>query len=118
MRWALPKSLNGILLLGLAAVAVPLLFAILYATIQMRRLASFSEDMVNESVQTTRLSQDMFGQIASLERAARLYQVLKDETVLATWREHDGRLAATVEQRGASTSSMRRCHSPPGNGSV
>jgi two-component system, NtrC family, sensor histidine kinase GlrK len=98
MRWALPKSLNGILLLGLAAVAVPLLFAILYATIQMRRLAAFSEDLVIESVQTTRLSQDMFGQIASLERAARLYQVLKDPSVLSTWREHDGRLSSTVEQ--------------------
>ena len=39
MRWVFPKSLHGILLLGLAAVALPLLFAILYATDQMRNFA-------------------------------------------------------------------------------
>lgn len=97
MRWAIPKSLNGILSLGLAAVAVPLLFAILYATIEMRRLATFSETLVIDSVQTTRLSQDMFGQIASLERTARLYQVLRSPQVLTTYQEHDERLTASVQ---------------------
>ena len=38
MRWLLPKSLNGFLLLGLGVIAVPLLVAILHATMQMRRL--------------------------------------------------------------------------------
>jgi len=98
MRLPLPKSLNGYLLLGFAMVAVPLLVAIAHATIQMRRLTTFSQGLVIESVQTTRLSQDMFNQIASLERAARLYQVLGGSTVLATFREHDERLSATVEQ--------------------
>ena len=96
MRWAIPKSLNGILSLGLAAVAAPLLFAILYATIEMSRLASFSESLVIESVQTTRLSQDMFGQIASLERAARLYQILHSPQVLTTYQEHDELLTTSV----------------------
>lgn len=97
MRLGLPKSLNGFLLLGMASIAVPLVFAVVNATFQIRRLTTFSQTLVQESVQTTRLSQDMFGQIASLERAARLYQVLGDPSVLSTFREHDGRLAATVE---------------------
>ncbi len=96
MRLSLPKSLNGFLLLGMAIIAVPLLAAIINATFQIRQLTTFSQLLVQESVQTTRLSQDMFGQIASLERAARLYQVLGDASVLATFREHDERLATTV----------------------
>ena len=100
MRLGLPKSLNGFLLLGMAVIAVPLLAAIVNATFQIRRLTTFSQALVQESVQTTRLSQDMFGQVASLERAARLYQVLGDASVLANFREHDGRLAVTVETLG------------------
>ena len=46
----------------------------------MRRLADTSQRLVADSVQTTRLSQDMYAQIALLERSARLYQVLGDPT--------------------------------------
>ena len=60
MRVALPKSLNGYLLLGIGVIAVPLLVAILHATFQMRQLADFSQALVNESVRTTELIQDMF----------------------------------------------------------
>jgi two-component system sensor histidine kinase GlrK len=96
MRWLLPKSLNGFLLLGLSVLAGPLLFAILNAPVQMRRLADNSQRLVVDSVQTTRLSQDLYAQIALLERSARLYEVLGDPTVLAAFREHDQRLSAIV----------------------
>jgi two-component system, NtrC family, sensor histidine kinase GlrK len=96
MRWLLPKSLNGYLLLGIGVITVPLLIAILHATIEMRRLTSFSQRLVLESVQTTRLSQNMFEQISSLERAARLYQVLGEPKLLAAFDEHDNSLATTI----------------------
>src|SRR5665213_1327031 len=96
MRWLLPKSLNGFLLLGLSVLAGPLLFAILNATVQMRRLADSSQRLVVDSVQTTRLSQDLYAQIALLERSARLYEVLGDATVLASYRQHDQRLSVIV----------------------
>jgi len=98
MRRVLPKSLNGILLLGLAMVTIPLLLAILYATIQMRRFATVSENLVNASVQTTRLTQEISAQIPSVERAARQYQVLKSEQVLASYQERDDALAYGVAQ--------------------
>ena len=72
MRWPRPKSLHGFLLLGLAIIALPLLLAMLNATVQMRRLTLASQRLVIESVQTTRLTQSMFSRIASLDRAARL----------------------------------------------
>src|ERR1700690_2969123 len=96
MRWLLPKSLNGFLLLGLSVLAGPLLFAILNATVQMRRLADTSQRLVADAVQTTRLSQDLYAQIALLERSARLYEVLGDPPVLAAFRAHDQRLGAIV----------------------
>jgi two-component system sensor histidine kinase GlrK len=98
MRWPRPKSLHGFLLAGLAIIAVPLLAAMLNATVQMRRLTEASQQLVLESVQTTRLTQNMFGQIASLERAARLYQVMGSATVLAAFHEHDAALAGTLRE--------------------
>jgi two-component system sensor histidine kinase GlrK len=93
MRWLLPKSLNGFLLLGLVVLAGPLLFALLNATVQMRRLAGVSQRLVANSVRTTRTSQDMFAQLALLERSARLYLVLTDPSVLAAFRQHDQRIS-------------------------
>jgi two-component system sensor histidine kinase GlrK len=98
MRQVFPKSLHGILLLGLAAVALPLLFAILYATDQMRNFAESSEALVNESVQTTRLAQDAITQVTSLERAAGQYLVLQNDTTLNTWRDNDARLSTLAQE--------------------
>jgi hypothetical protein len=92
MPWLLPKSLNGLLLLGLGILAGPLLLAIVHAAIQMRHLSDASQQLVADSVQTTRLSQDMYSQIALLERSARLYQVLGEPAVLAAFREHETKL--------------------------
>ncbi|MGA8709058.1 MAG: HAMP domain-containing sensor histidine kinase [Steroidobacteraceae bacterium] len=97
MRWLLPKSLNGFLLLGLSVLAGPLLLAILNATVHMRHLADNSQRLVADGVRTTRLSQDLYAQIALLERSAKLYQVLGDATVLAAFRDHDQRLSTIVE---------------------
>jgi two-component system sensor histidine kinase GlrK len=96
MRWLLPKSLNGFLLVGLIVLAGPLLVAMLNATVQMRRLADTSQRLVADGVQTTRLSQDLYAQIALLERSARLYQVLGDDSVLTAFRDHDSRLSVIV----------------------
>jgi two-component system, NtrC family, sensor histidine kinase GlrK len=96
MRWLLPKSLNGFLLVGLIVLAGPLLVAMLNATVQMRRLADTSQRLVADGVQTTRLSQDLYAQIALLERSARLYEVLGDDSVLTAYRDHDTRLSTIV----------------------
>ena len=98
MRWALPKSLNGFLLLGIGVITVPLLAAILHATFEMRRLTAFSQRLVLESVQTTRTLQNLFEERSALERAARLYQVLGSSKLLAAFDEHDAALTATVQQ--------------------
>ena len=109
MRALLPTSLNGYLLLGISVITVPLLAAILHATIEMRRLTAFSQRLVLESVQTTRVLQNMFEERSGLERAARLYQVLGGAKLLTVFNEHDSALNATlVELRGLLRSESAR----------
>jgi two-component system sensor histidine kinase GlrK len=86
------------MLVGLALIAVPLLIAILTAVLQIRDLADTGQKIVIQGVTGARASQELFGQIASLERTARLYQVLKDPKLLDLYGTQDGRLSATREQ--------------------
>src|SRR6516165_3249398 len=98
MRWARPKSLSGLMLFGLALMAVPLLAAVLYAVLQIRDLADTGQKIVIQGVTGAHASQALFGQIASLERTARLHAVLKDPKLLDAYRTQDERLSSTGEK--------------------
>jgi two-component system sensor histidine kinase GlrK len=86
------------MLLGLAVVAVPLLAAILTATLQIRDLANRGQQIARQGVTGARASQALFGQIASLERTARLHDVFGTPNFLDLYRTQDERLSATREQ--------------------
>ncbi len=98
MRVALPRSLNGYLLLGIGVITVPLLAAILHATIEMRRLTVFSQQLVNESVRTTELIQDMFEERNTLGQKAQVYAVLGGNQDLASFDKSDAALRATMKE--------------------
>jgi len=98
MQWGRPKSLSGLMLVGLVFMAGPLLVAILTAVLQIRDLASTGQKIVVQGVTGARASQALFAQIASLERTARLYEVLADPKLLEVYRGQDERLSATREQ--------------------
>ena len=86
------------MLFGLALMAVPLLAAILTAVLQIRDLSDTGQKIVLQGVSGARASQALFGQIASLERTARLHEVLKDPKLLEAYRTQDERLSSTREQ--------------------
>jgi two-component system, NtrC family, sensor histidine kinase GlrK len=86
------------MLIGLALIAVPLLIAILTAVLQIRDLADTGQKIVIQGVTGARASQALFGQIASLERTARLHEVLNDPKLLELYRTQDERLSVTREQ--------------------
>ncbi len=96
MRRLLPKSLNGYLLLGLGIFTLPLLAAITHATIQLQRLTASGQHLVLESVQVTRLSQDLYEQLAQMERTARLYAVVGDPQLLAAYGSRDTELGTLL----------------------
>ncbi|MBS0419177.1 MAG: HAMP domain-containing histidine kinase [Proteobacteria bacterium] len=110
MQWARPKSLSGLMLLGLALIAVPLLVAVLTAALQIRQLADTGQKIVVEGVTAARASQELFSEISSLERTARLYDVLNDSNLLELYRRQDARLTATriqLERRNQSPTSRK-----------
>ncbi|HSY45835.1 MAG TPA: HAMP domain-containing sensor histidine kinase [Steroidobacteraceae bacterium] len=90
--------MSGLMLVGLALIAVPLLIAILTAVLQIRDLAETGQKIVVQGVTGARASQSLFEQIASLERTARLYGVLNDPKLLDLYRTQDEGLSDTREQ--------------------
>ncbi|MBV8974020.1 MAG: HAMP domain-containing histidine kinase [Sinobacteraceae bacterium] len=96
------------MLFGLAAIAVPLVAAVLTAVLQIRDLSDTGQKIVIQGVTGARASQALFGQIASLERTARLHGVLKDPKLLELYRTQDQRLSTTREQLHTLTSGEAR----------
>ena len=66
MRLPRLKSLTGLMLLGLAFIAGPLLVAVIDAAFQIRSLAAASQELVTVGVNSARLSQSLFADINSL----------------------------------------------------
>jgi two-component system sensor histidine kinase GlrK len=98
MSWIRPKSLSGLMLLGLAVIAVPLLVAILNAALQIRALADTSRQLVVEGVGAARESQDLLAHIGRLERTTLYYRLLADPKLLDVYREQAAELTATRAQ--------------------
>ncbi|HYL71272.1 MAG TPA: HAMP domain-containing sensor histidine kinase [Candidatus Dormibacteraeota bacterium] len=109
MQWVRPKSLSGLMLVGLALIAGPLLAAIVTALLQMRNLADRGHRIIVEGVAAARASQTLYAQIASLERTARLFNVLNDRKMLEVYRTQDEQLTLTRDQlRRHATDDTRR----------
>ncbi len=98
MQWLRPKSLSGLMLFGLGLLALPLMFAIITAALQIRTLATTGQKIVIAGVTYARASQQLLSQIASLERTARLYDVLNDPESRTLYEQEDQALASTRAQ--------------------
>src|ERR1017187_3146587 len=98
MRFPRPKSLSGLMLIGFTIVAAPLLFAIVNAAVQMNRLSTRSEQLVLHGVRGTRNNQRMFEEIGSLERTARLYQIIGSADLLDVSARTQEPLVATLNE--------------------
>ncbi len=78
MRFPRPRSLNGLILVGFGLVALPLLIAVIWALINLDRVAEQSEQLVFTGVAAAENNRRINEQLSSLERAARQYQILKN----------------------------------------
>jgi two-component system sensor histidine kinase GlrK len=104
MRFRRPRSLNGLLLVGFGIVCLPLLIALIWALVNLDRLAAQSEQLVTTGVSTAENNQLLTEQLGSLERVARQYQVLRNADSLQLLRQDldalDARLAAMEQLTG------------------
>jgi two-component system sensor histidine kinase GlrK len=92
-----PQSLSGLILLGFIVVAMPLLFGTINAAIEMRSLSNASERLVTNGVAATQYTQAIVRQVASLERTARLFQILRRDGLLETFRQNHRLLVQTLD---------------------
>ncbi len=92
-----PRSLSGLILVGFAAVALPLLLGTFSAAVEMRNLSTASERLVANGVAATQYTQAIVRQVASLERTARLYQIIRRPTLLQVFQQNRSVLGTTLD---------------------
>src|SRR5690606_26155393 len=97
MRLPRPNSLSSLMLTGFALVSIPLLLGVVRSATKVRNLSETSAQLVRSGVQATHYTQQLFQQIAPVERSARLYQVLGDPGVLEVYRDSRDRLLTTLQ---------------------
>ena len=78
MKFPRPRSLNGLLLVGFGLIALPLLVAVIWALVNLDRVAEQSERLVSTGVTAAENNRRLEEQLGTLERVARQYQVLRN----------------------------------------
>jgi two-component system sensor histidine kinase GlrK len=98
MKFRGPKSLNGLILVGFGLVALPLLIAVFWALFNLDKLAEQSEQLVVTGVMAAENNRQLEQQVASLERVARQFLVLKNEDSLLLLQQDSTALEATLDK--------------------
>jgi two-component system sensor histidine kinase GlrK len=76
MKFYRPRSLNGLILVGFGLVGLPLLVAVIWALVNLDRLAEQSEKLVFTGGAAAENNRQLEEHLISLERVARQHQVL------------------------------------------
>ena len=97
MKIRRPQSLNGLILVGFGLVALPLLFAIIWALINLDRLAAQSERLVVTGVSVAEQNRLLAEQVGSLDRLARQFVAISDPELLTLMRQDLGTIEATLD---------------------
>jgi two-component system sensor histidine kinase GlrK len=97
MKFHRPRSLNGLILVGFGLVALPLLVAVIWALVNLDRLAEQSEQLVVTGVSSAENNRQLSQQVGSLERVSRTYLVLRDQENLALLQQDLASLEATLD---------------------
>ncbi|MEM9335750.1 MAG: ATP-binding protein [Pseudomonadota bacterium] len=98
MKFRRPQSLNGLILLGFGLVALPLLVAVIWALVNLDRLASQSEELVDTGGRVAEYNRRLEGSIISLERSASQHAVLQSGETLDIMRQDLRRLNARLAE--------------------
>jgi two-component system sensor histidine kinase GlrK len=91
-----PKSILRLILVGFSLVALPLIAALVVATVSVDRLMSHSQRTLFQSVLITQSSQVLVEAITAMERNASQYQVLGDKVLFDVYEENHARFVDTA----------------------
>jgi len=96
-----PQSLNGLILVGFGLVALPLLIAVIWALVNLDRLAEQSEQLVISGVSAAENNRQLAEQVGSLERVARQFVILRNEDSIALLNQDMEALESTLNDMSA-----------------
>jgi two-component system sensor histidine kinase GlrK len=83
-----PKSILRLILTGFSLVALPLVVALVIATLSVERLVTHGQQALLQSVFVTQGSQVLVETVKAMERNARQYQVLGDQVLFDVYEEN------------------------------
>ncbi len=86
MSFSRPRSFLQLVLLGFVLVTLPLIIAVINATLSVDRLADQSEQAVLAAAEVTKHSQDIVEHLIDMERMARQYHVLDDAALFVAYK--------------------------------
>lgn len=98
MKFRRPRSLNHMILVGFGLVALPLLVAVIWALVNLDRLAEQSERLVVTGVAAAENNRLLTENLGSLERVARQYQVLQNPDSLQLLQQDLGTIEAQLAE--------------------
>ncbi len=92
-----PQSLNQLILVGFSLVALPLLVAVVWALVNLDRLAAQSEQLVTSGVTAAENNRQLVELVGTLERVSRQYQILGNTDSLAILQQDLTSLQSTLD---------------------
>ncbi len=92
-----PQSLNQLILVGFGLVALPLLVAVVWALVNLDRLADKSEQLVTSGVTAAENNRHLVELVGTLERVSRQYQILENTDSLAILKQDLASLQSTLD---------------------
>jgi two-component system sensor histidine kinase GlrK len=91
-----PKSVLRLILTGFSLVTLPLIIALVVATVAVDRMVGHSQSALFRSVLVTQGTQVLVETITAMERNARQYQVLGEKVLLDVYEENHTRFIDTA----------------------
>ena len=85
MKLGRPRTLLGLILVGVAVLTLPLLLTVAKAALELGELTRESQAVVDESLTATLENQRIANLLSDMERNARQYLVLQDDDLLALY---------------------------------
>ena len=98
MRLYYPRSFPVLLGIGLALIALPLIFALFNNAITIDQLANRSQNAVYQAAQATQSSRRLGELMTALERTARQMVILGDRSLFDAYQANKQRLEQTVDE--------------------
>ena len=101
MRLARPRSIGRLILIGFAAVAIPLIAAVITAVVQVDRLAQRNRVAVLDAENATHESRALIEFLTVMERSLGQYSVLRDRDFYVTYQDGRRGFQAAAQRLGA-----------------